>query len=299
VRAALHPAGLYLMVRDIASDVLDDAFLFETIARLPAAERVVQIPPELIGKDSRAAAPAGLVFHVGRSGSTLISQLLKKADDLVVYAEPQAFNELLLPPHRAPRAQLVAALRSLGGAFAAHAGKPYVLKFSSWNTLLCDLLVEAFPETPWVFNVRDPLEVGVSLMRTAPGWFGDDEASRTLARLVDPAGVMVPREDYIARVFAAFCGSIARLDPARGEIVAYDALPAAVWENVAPHFGLSLGDAARARMSDAAGRNAKAKMGDASSFVPDSVGKRAEASEALRTAIDAIARPEYERLLAR
>ena len=127
------------------------------------------------------------------SGSTLISQSLKHLDNLVVYAEPQPVNEILVPPHRWPRADLVAALRTLGDAFARHAGRPYVLKLSSWNTLFCDIITEAFPETNWVLNLRDPVEVGVSLQRQPPGWLsGTAEASRSLIK------IMAPEEGFIS-----------------------------------------------------------------------------------------------------
>ena len=149
---------------------LQDAFMQETITRVSAAETVVHVARDELGRASPDTAPTGIVFHVARCGSTLISQSLKKLDNLVVYAEPQPVNEILVPPQQWPRADLVAALRSLGSAFARHAGRPYVLKLSSWNTLFCEIVTEAFPETNWVLTLRDPVEVGVSLLRQPPGW---------------------------------------------------------------------------------------------------------------------------------
>src|SRR5215218_4239480 len=168
VRAALRPDGLYLALRDIAPAELRDAFMQETVLRVPAQDQVVHIAREDLGKTANGTAPAGIVFHVARCGSTLIAQLLKQLDGLVVYAEPLPVNEILLPPHRWPRHELVGALRSLGDAFARHARKPYVLKLSSWNTLLCDIVAEAFPASPWILSVRDPVEVGVSLLKQPP-----------------------------------------------------------------------------------------------------------------------------------
>ena len=92
-RAVLRNDGLYLALRDIGPEQLRDAFMQETIARIPAAESFVQIAREDLGKATPETAPAGLVFHVARCGSTLISQLLKTHDNLVVYAEPLPFNE--------------------------------------------------------------------------------------------------------------------------------------------------------------------------------------------------------------
>jgi hypothetical protein len=296
-RAVLRPDGLYLALRDIGPDQLRDAFMQETIVRVPAAESFVHIAREDIGKAAPGTAPAGLIFHVARCGSTLISQLLKTHDNLVVYAEPLPFNELLLPPHKWPRHELVAALRSLGDAFARHAGRPYVLKFSSWNTLFCDLLAEAFPDSPWVFSLRDPVEVGVSLLQQPAGWMRETEASsRELGRYVDPDGAVRSPEEFVARLYGAFCEAVSRLDAGQGRLVRYETLPAAVWDVVAPHFSQSIDDRQRERMAQAARVNAKAPVGKGSEFAGDAAKKQAAASDGLRLAIESFARPPLERL---
>ena len=124
VRAALHPTGLYLALRQIGPEQLRDAFMQETVARVPAPETIVHVPRDEIERPRPDSAPVGLIFHVARCGSTLISQSLKKLDNLVVYAEPQPVNEMLVPPHKWPRAELVAALRALGAPLHAMRASP-------------------------------------------------------------------------------------------------------------------------------------------------------------------------------
>jgi hypothetical protein len=296
-RAALHASGLYFALRDIGPAELHDPFMQETIARVSTAEEFVQILPQDLGRAAPSTAPVGLVFHLARCGSTLVSQLLKQRDGLVVYAEPPPVNEILRPPQPWPRRELVAALRSLGDAFARHARGPYVLKCTSWNTLYCDLIAEAFPGTPWVLCLRDPVEVCVSLLQRPPGWFlGTDEMSRRFAALADPEGRATSNDELVARMYAAFCESALRLDPRRGRLVEYRSLPADVWQGIAPHFGLAVGDAARERMARTATRPAKAPVGAATPFVDDTVAKQSAAGETLRAAIDAHARPALEQL---
>ena len=297
VRAALAPTGLYLALRQIGRDELQDAFMQETIARVPAQERIVQVA----GDDARLAremAPAGIVFHVARCGSTLISQSLKRLDGVVVYAEPQPVNEILAPPHRWTRADRVAALRALGAAFARHARGRYILKLSSWNTLYCDIVAEAFPDTPWVLSFRDPVEVGVSLLASPPGWFqGTAEAARGLAARVDPDHAAKSREAFVASVYGAFCAAAAGLDASRGRLVPYESLPAAVWDIVAPHFSLSVDPSQRDRITEGARRHAKAAIGSVAQFQSDVANKQGAASAELRRAIDSLARPQLELLL--
>jgi hypothetical protein len=297
VRAALHPTGLYMALRQIGRDELQDAFMQETIARIPAREWIAHVPREDVGREARYTAPIGIIFHVARCGSTLISQSLKRLDDLVVYSEPQPINELLAPPHRWPRADLVASLRTLGAAFARHARRPYVLKLSSWNTLYCEIVAEAFPETPWVLSLRDPVEVGVSLLASPPGWFqGTTDAARGLAALVDPDRASKSREEFVAHVYGAFCVAAAGLDVNRGRLVSYESLPAAIWHVVAPHFSLSIDSAQRDRIAEAARRHAKAPIGKVAEFTSDVAAKQNAASAELRLAIDSLARPQLERL---
>jgi hypothetical protein len=298
VRAGLTHAGLYLALRQIAHEQLQDAFMQQTVARIPGQERIVQVARHDVGRVPAATAPVGIVFHVARCGSTLISQSLKRLDGLVVYAEPQPVNEILAPPHQWPRADLVAALRSLGAAFASHAHGPYVLKLSSWNTLYCEIVAEAFPETPWVLSLRDPVEVGVSLLASPPGWFqGTAPAVRGLAAQVDPERAAHSREEFIARVYGAFCAAAGRLDVRRGRLVPYESLPEAVWRIVAPHFSLAVDSSQQERIAAGARRHAKAAIGAVTEFRSDVAAKQDAASPELRRAIDSLARPQLERLI--
>jgi hypothetical protein len=296
-RAVLRPDGLYLALRDIPAAELRDAFMQETVTRVPAAESFVHIAREDLGKVAIDSAPAGIVFHVARCGSTLISQLLKQHEGCVVYAEPLPVNELLLPPHSYPRHELVASLRSLGNAFARHAGKPYVLKLSSWNTLFCDLVAEAFPSAPWALSVRDPIEVGVSVLAQPPGWMqGNAGASGVLRSHVDPTGASSSPAEFAARLYGAFCETAARLDARRGKLIRYEALPGAVWEMLAPHFSLPVDDALRQRMAQAARVNAKAPIGKTTAFANDSATKQAAATVELRESVALFAQPALQRL---
>ena len=64
-------------------------------------------------------------------------------------------------------------------------------------------------------------------------------------------------------------------------VVDYDGLPDAIWQRIAPHFGIELDAGMRERVAQAAGRDAK-RPGRASR--PDGAAKRARASAGVRTA---------------
>jgi hypothetical protein len=177
---------------------------------------------------------------------------------------------------------------------------PYVLKLTSWNTLYCDFVSKAFPATPWVLCVRDPVEACVSLLERRPGWLRDaGDPSHRFAQVVDPGGESRSAEAFLARLNGAYYRSIAALDTGRGALVSYESLPEAIWTVVAPHFGLAIDEQAQARMLAASRTHSKAVADEESAFVPDGSRKRASASPALRQAVDAYARPELDRLIAR
>lgn len=292
-RAALQPDGLYLVLKDIPVAELRDPFMHQSVARVDAGERIIRLDLSAAGA---GAAPAGIVFHVGRCGSTALSQALKQIGGLAVYSEPLPVNELLSPP-RGSRAQVIAGLRALGGAFAAHAGGPYVLKLSSWATLFCDVIAEAFPASPWVFCVRDPLEVGEAILRDPPPWIaGETEAARHIAAIIGAEPRAIAPEQYFARVYAAFCESVLRLDPGRGRLIEYAALNQALFETLLPHFGVQPNAADEQRMRESLSGYAKAPLARPAPFAPDAARKRADASPALRAAVEAIAHPALERV---
>ena len=78
-RAALHPTGLYLALQNIPADELRDPFMQQTIQRLAAPETIVHLAKTDIGNEPTWTAPKGIIFHVGRCGSTAISQAVRRS----------------------------------------------------------------------------------------------------------------------------------------------------------------------------------------------------------------------------
>lgn len=298
VRSALDAAGLHVALADIAPDELREPFLHETVQRLAKPLSIVHTPTARLGQEPASCAPAGVIFHVSRCGSTLQSQMLKQRGGIVVYAEPLAVNELLAGAPAEDRSRRVAALRSLGARFAAHAGRPYVLKLSSWNLLYAEWLAEAFPDSPWALCVRDPLEVCVSLQSRQPSWLRAENAGLFAGR-PDLADMPANPQERAALFVRAFLRAGARLPAQRGLIVAYEQLPSVVPDALLPHFHLAPDAAARERMLATATFDSKAAADQRVPFAPDAGHKRAAASEELRDAVDRLARGPYEALVGR
>jgi hypothetical protein len=173
------------------------------------------------------------------------------------------------------------------------AERAYILKLDAWAIHDLPLIRRAFPETPWLFLSRDPLEVLVSHARqrgmqmlpivVPPELFGIDPA----------AAVAVPFEEYGALVLGAISrDALARRDN-RALFVDYRELPGAVFDLILDWFGVEPTPDDRARMEAAALRNAKVP---AEIFVADATTKAEAATPEQRAAVDRWARPAYEDL---
>ena len=239
-------------------------------------------------------APDGLIFHMSRCGSTLVAQMIMGLKASLVISEPPPLDDVLQFSLLGGEDAAVAALRAMTAAFGRRGGRPFVLKLDAWHALALPLFRRAFPETPWIFLHRDPVEVLVSHMRQRgsqmlpqffpPRFFGID---------LDDA---VPDEDYCARVLGAICNAAA--DHAAiggGLMIDYRDLPGAVFSAILPHFGVTVSPAERAAMEAVTERDVKAPH---QGFAPDGEAKRREASDAVRQAAERHLDPALRRLAA-
>ena len=178
-----------------------------------------------------------------------MSRLLGTVPGVVVIAEPSPLNALLgLDPQRVDGAVLVQVVRLLVRALGRRRHgdeRQLVLKCTSWNIRRQEILTAAFPDTPWVWVQRDPAQVVASLLAAPPGWLGHQARHRR------PRGISastrrratMTRAEFAARALGAMLFSAAT-GPARRVCVDHADLPAAVWERVAPHFGIEIDAAA-------------------------------------------------------
>ena len=200
--------------------------------------------------DHKAAMPAGMVFHLSRCGSTLVSRLMCTVPGVVVIAEPAPLNALLrLDADRVDETALVRLVRLLVrvlGRCRHGDERQLVLKCTSWNIGRREVLAAAFPEAPWVWVQRDPVRVLASLFAEPPGWLGLQGRPHGAARLFGPDPAALPAMscvEFAARVLGAILDA-ATTDPGRRLLIDYADLPGAVWQRVAPHFGLEADAAA-------------------------------------------------------
>jgi hypothetical protein len=245
---------------DLSEERFVEPFFDQTVVQWASGTRSTQLVrtglEALVALDAEPSLePAGMIFHLSRCGSTLVSRLLGTLPGVVVIAEPSPLNALLgLDPNLVDRAALIQVVRLLVRALGRrrHGDEQrLVLKCTSWNIRQREILAAAFPDTPWTWVQRDPVRVLSSLLAEPPGWLRlQDWPQRAKQRFgLDPATVpAMSRAEFAAHALGAMLAAAAVADPAARLCIDHAELPDAVWQRVVPHFGLDADDAAIARM---------------------------------------------------
>jgi len=248
---------------DLSDERFVDPFFDQTVTRWASGPRARPLVRTGFGAlaalDSEPSLePAGMIFHLSRCGSTLVSRLLGTLHGVIAVAEPSPLNALLgLDPDRVDEAWLIQSVRLLVRALGRRRHgdeRRLVLKCTSWNIRRRAILAAAFPGTPWIWVQRDPARVIASLLAKPPGWLRLQAGQQWAARRfgVDPEAVSaMAQPEFAARALGAMLKAAAT-DRAGRICIDHADLPDAVWQRVAPHFGLEADPAAIERMIEEA-----------------------------------------------
>lgn len=244
--------------------------------------------------------PDGFIFHLSRCGSTLVSQMLAALPQNVVISEASPLDWMIRAPVRRPEitdAERVAWIRwmvaALGQKRTAEA-EHFFIKLDAWHVFELDILTRAFPDTPWIFLYRNPLEVMVSHKRqrgggTIPGIVGHQLPGLTLAD-----SLQISAEEYVARVLAKICESALEYrNHPNALLVNYSQLPQFATTTLLRHFRVDYSDKDIETMNAAARFDAKSP---AVKFAADTAQKQSEADAAIRRLSDEMLMPLYKRL---
>ena len=250
-------------------------------------------------RHSPGLQPSGLIFHMSRCGSTLAAQMLAALPGHIVLSEPPPLDAILRCDRRgASDDQRIAWLRAWMSAISQprNGEQRLFVKLDAWHTFDLPLLRRAFPDTPWIFLYRNPIEVMVSAMK-APGMHLVPNLIDMNLSGIDPAAAQhMPQAEYIARVLAALLRCALRhIAPLGGKAFAYSHLPDAVASDIAPHFHLTLSAEQIAVMQAKTPFHAKTPQ---LFFEPDTQIKQQEASAEARALSAAMLDPLYAQLLA-
>jgi hypothetical protein len=292
-------------VRWIRAEVSEftEPFFEQSVVKLRAEylmREEVRTPLECLGTEAELlprVTPKGMIFHISRCGSTLISNALRQSYDVCTLSEAQPCNVLLLPSVIASegRRRLLRAWVRLFATRSTHSG--VVVKANSSGVLSIRFARRVWPRVPLVICVRDPVEVMMSNLVQPSGWMKFMRSPGLAAIMTGQApetATSMTREEYCARVLGRFCESaIASLD-GKCLVVDYEELNSEKIAQIALLFGLG-------RPNDIGGleqafavysKDPLAKM----AFHRDKDEKRRMATPAMREAAARWVAPHYARL---
>jgi hypothetical protein len=242
--------------------------------------------------------PAGFIFHMSRCGSTLVSQMLAALDSNIVIAEAPPIDDVLSLQREVNdnshdrRIELLKPVINAFGRKRFPQEERLFIKLDSWAILDLDVIQKAFPDTPWIFLYREPVEVIVSHMRQP----GMQMVPGMVGRFNDlNAGGKDnwSREDFCALVLERICVSALRhCQTGNGIFVDYRDLPSG-FERIADHFGTQFTSYEMQTMLRVAEFNAKTPQ---LFFTPDSENKRLQATPEVLRAASRLA-PLYDQLI--
>jgi hypothetical protein len=255
---------------------------------------------ERVGARAGGLPFSGAIFHMARTGSTLVHRLLSASGKVMSLSEVPMMNIALNKATELPADRRDSALRAVIAAYARPrrpTDQHLVIKMQDVPAKRLPIFRAAFPTTPWIFIYRDPLEVMVSLIRKPTGtmqqWYHNRVSVSRMLGLPGLADGGLWPADFAARTLRMFCSSA--LDAAKAAppgdflAVSYRRLPEAVWETIGPHFGIEF-SGKEIDVMRAASRYS-AKDGGKVEFKPDSKSKNEQAGPLARALAERLVAP--------
>ncbi|CAN0198873.1 unnamed protein product, partial [Ectocarpus sp. 8 AP-2014] len=212
-------------------------------------ESTVPIPP-----------PTGFIFHETRCGSTLVANMLASVETNVMWSESTGPWKVMHTCPKCHKEQIVPWLRVIMDAMTRSARHDhFYFKFQSSEDI--DAVTSAYPDTPWIFIFREPIEVMMSRLGAQRiGMEGmEKEVAARVERGMKPSKIPLkpklgkpPKETSAAQLLAGLCKKAIHAfeaNPGKGMMVEYPHLPNGIVSTVLPdHYGVTVSEAERERM---------------------------------------------------
>ena len=244
-------------------------------------------------------SPTGFIFHLSRCGSTLVAQMLAALSESIVISEapPIDFAIRAQPAGNAlgieQRVEWLQGIVNALGRQRKGDEKYYFIKFDAWHMLDFPLIRRSFPDVPWIFLYRDPIEVLVSQLAQPSVYLLPGATESGLPPVVEGSLLSTSLPESLASTLAKICeAGLARLGLG-GTLINYRQLPDVVTSSLLDLFGVSYSVEGLERIEQTTRLHAKNPVVP---FSGDSERKQLEATLEIREAAGRWLYPVYERL---
>jgi hypothetical protein len=291
---------------------LAEPFFQQTVERVksedPERREVFTEFDELVQleKTFASVAPTGFIFHSSRCGSTLLANACRALDGALVLSEPPAVDKLIArfitdtdehnTKEKLYSILLRGVVKALGQRRTGNERRLFV-KFACCSVSQIERIQRLWPNVPWVFLYRDPIETIVSNLQHLPAWLQDDD-HRVLASITETSTEAVAAmtiEELCARALGSFYAIANRVANDRALLLNYNQLSLAEITNALNFFGVKPAAAEMETIARQSQTYSKSISG-ARAFVADADAKQRAAGELVRDAAQRWANEPYQLL---
>jgi len=299
---------------DMAGVILTEPFFQQTVERAKADGNRGELFTEFdvllqVEKLLDSVQPTGFIFHSSRCGSTLIANACRAVSNSIVLSEANPIDKLIARfITDAAGDQVKASLYSVFLRGVIHAlgqrrtgdEQHLFVKFACCSVSQLERIRRIWPNVPWLFLYRDPVETIVSNLNDIPPWLVDKDR-RVLAAITGVSATAVDEmslEELCARSIGSFYSTAHRLANANALLLNYTQLCVAEIAGVLKFFNVHPSIEEMDEITDRSGFYSKEVTG-MREFVADAVAKQQRASALIRDMAAAWATEPYRLLEAK
>ena len=295
--------GLWWM--EMSGVSLTEPFFQQTVARAKKENRR-ELFTEFdvlfqLEKQLESVEPTGFIFHSSRCGSTLVANACRAVSNSIVLSEANAIDKLIArfitDADNAVKESLYSVfLRGVVHALAQRRfgnERHLFIKFACCSFAQLERIKRVWPNVPWLFLYRDPVETIVSNMTDVPPWLIDNDR-RVLTSIIGDAGEM-SLEELCARTIGSLYSTAYNLADGNGMLLNYNQLSVPVIAGVLEFFKVSPSTEELEAIARTSGIYSKEVSGTRA-FVADTNAKQRLASDLIREMSERWAREPYQLL---
>jgi hypothetical protein len=257
-------------------------------------------------KELDSVPPTGFIFHSSRCGSTLVANACRAINDSIVLSEANAIDKLIARFFTdAANDGVKSSLYSVLIRGVVHAlgqrrrgcEKHLFIKFACTSFAQLERITRIWPDVPWIFLYRDPVETIVSNVNDQPTWLTDDDW-RVLASITGATTSEVAKmtlAERCARSIGSFYSHAYDLANEQSLLLNYNQLSVPVISDVLKFFKVRPSAQELEAIARASGFYAKEISGTLP-FVADADAKQKLASDLIRELAMRWAEKPYQRL---
>ena len=277
---------------DMSEVSLTEPFFQQTVERARRenrAERFTEFDVLLqLEKELNSVEPTGFIFHSSRCGSTLVANACRAVSNSIVLSEANAIDKLIArfitdADNPVKESLYSVFLRGVVHALAQRrtANEQHLfIKFACCSFAQLERIKRIWPNMPWLFLYRDPVETIVSNMRDVPPWLIDNDR-RVLSSIIGSDTSEMSREELCARTIGSLYSTAYKLANDNSMLLNYKQLSVPVIARILNFFNVSLSSEELETIARTSGVYSKEVSGTRA-FVSDADAKQKLASDTAR-----------------